>query len=550
MAANSNIPTIIKEEVCSDDEPDIRMVTNSQEIVETGFDQRILKSQHIELHIKEEPEYIIEENYLQDDNFSSPGECTNKVLTNHAKNSDQNNMNHKVYKRKSEFSAENKEFLEENCKNLKKPRIFLKSGRKTAFKNSCEDDSDEEEKEKIDDKIQFSKVEIDDFQIKQEPEEHFIDDLDEVLMITHPSNEDTRAAKVTQEQLECHEKYIIETYIVDESSSEEVENFVIEEEPEENIGHCFEENSYEVDNSSNGTENPVIKQEPEENIEDYSEEILLEQLILNDCMKKTENFAQLSETCIEKLTELTKKVNSSSEFDLESINISQMRKNSLNTSSKMSRNSQNLQFSKESFPNSSEQSSSKTFMDSKTHTKAIRIDSENFIEIPQMVLNQYSIKKFSFEIEKQHESSVIINNIPYYTCTICSIVFISQSDTFEHFKTTHAASDKPFKCWKCKADYYYWKNLAHHLKTHDENKTFTCKYCFYPFKVKESLDKHLEKVHSDRNDEISCDICGVRNFDTEEELMDHKGRHSGRRNIIEIEEVEESNERKAVKSKF
>ena len=166
-------------------------------------------------------------------------------------------------------------------------------------------------------------------------------------------------------------------------------------------------------------------------------------------------------------------------------------------------------------------------------SKTIRLDKTDLSELPSNVMEKLYLQKHSVRFEKKEGQVINMFNIPYYVCTSCSTVFATQNIFFIHYKTLHATVEKPFDCWKCVTSYFTWKDLLTHLKCHDEIRSFSCKYCFHPFKFKETLEKHLKSVHLGKVEKISCDVCG-RNFDNETDLLIHKNRHAKATKVDDI----------------
>ncbi|XP_070508950.1 zinc finger protein 132-like [Chironomus tepperi] len=172
-------------------------------------------------------------------------------------------------------------------------------------------------------------------------------------------------------------------------------------------------------------------------------------------------------------------------------------------------------------------------------SKSIRLDKSDLSELPGIVMETFRLKRHSINFEKKDGQVLNMFNIPYYVCTTCSTIFATQNVFFMHFKALHATVEKPFECWKCTTSFCTWKELLTHLKCHDENRLFNCKICFYPFKLRESYEKHMRTVHVDKVEKISCEICG-RNFDNERDMLTHKNRHAGVGKIVHVGDVRSS----------
>ncbi|CAG9812270.1 unnamed protein product [Chironomus riparius] len=164
-------------------------------------------------------------------------------------------------------------------------------------------------------------------------------------------------------------------------------------------------------------------------------------------------------------------------------------------------------------------------------SKTIRLDKTDLTELPTNVMEKFNLQKHSVNFEKKEGQVINMFKVPYYVCTTCLTVFDTQNNFFMHYKTLHATVEKPFDCWKCVTSFCTWKDLLTHLKCHDEIRSFSCKYCFHPFKFKETLEKHLKTVHVEKVENMSCNVCG-RNFDSEKDLLVHSNRHARATQIV------------------
>jgi len=176
-------------------------------------------------------------------------------------------------------------------------------------------------------------------------------------------------------------------------------------------------------------------------------------------------------------------------------------------------------------------------------SKSIRLDKDDIAELPIKVMENFMLKKHSVNFEIREGQVINMFNIPYYICTSCSTVFATQNIFFMHYKILHATVEKPFECWKCVTSYCSWKALLIHLKCHDQNRQFLCNYCFFPFKLRDTLEKHIKNVHVEKVEKISCEICG-RRFDNERAMLIHKNRHA------QVTRIGENKSSHTVQSKF
>lgn len=176
-------------------------------------------------------------------------------------------------------------------------------------------------------------------------------------------------------------------------------------------------------------------------------------------------------------------------------------------------------------------------------SKSIRLDKDDIAELPIKVMENFMLKKHSVNFEIREGQVINMFNIPYYICTSCSTVFATQNIFFMHYKILHTTVEKPFECWKCVTSYCSWKALLIHQKCHDQNRQFLCNYCFFPFKLRDTLEKHIKNVHVEKVEKISCEICG-RRFDNERAMLIHKNRHA------QVTRIGETKSSHTVQSKF
>ncbi|KOB67028.1 hypothetical protein OBRU01_20317, partial [Operophtera brumata] len=75
----------------------------------------------------------------------------------------------------------------------------------------------------------------------------------------------------------------------------------------------------------------------------------------------------------------------------------------------------------------------------------------------------------------------------------CDKTFFLNAELLLHLKTH--GDERPFTCALCPKTYKSKKALVVHMNSHEEQRQFLCKVCKKLFLTKENLDLHLEKIH-------------------------------------------------------
>ncbi|CAG4980426.1 unnamed protein product [Colias eurytheme] len=109
-------------------------------------------------------------------------------------------------------------------------------------------------------------------------------------------------------------------------------------------------------------------------------------------------------------------------------------------------------------------------------------------------------------------------------CTICGLIFASQSGLGKHLRCTHKiVQPKTVFCHICNEGFNDKRQLKlHYLRVH-LNVSYTCQFCKKVFKAKESYRRHVVFKHQNKrpNSELqTCDQCSE-TFSDEFELSRH-----------------------------
>ncbi|XP_015121787.1 zinc finger protein 91 isoform X1 [Diachasma alloeum] len=107
-----------------------------------------------------------------------------------------------------------------------------------------------------------------------------------------------------------------------------------------------------------------------------------------------------------------------------------------------------------------------------------------------------------------------------FKCTVCSFSSASRQVLSYHM-TTH----KPVKdvtCEICGKEFFSKGRMRAHMITHNKNRELMCKYCSHHFSSADTLQKHLDNVHSR---DYVCDICG-KATKSRKALHNHQNVHS------------------------
>uniref|UniRef100_A0AAV2MM01 Uncharacterized protein n=1 Tax=Knipowitschia caucasica TaxID=637954 RepID=A0AAV2MM01_KNICA len=120
-----------------------------------------------------------------------------------------------------------------------------------------------------------------------------------------------------------------------------------------------------------------------------------------------------------------------------------------------------------------------------------------------------------------------------FHCEICDKRF-SQQFAYDSHKRIHT-DERPYPCTVCNHSFKHRSNLRFHMRTHTGEKPFSCPICFQGFTRNSSVRRHVEG-HKGYNrgplegatQPFICSICGF-GFNTKLNLLYHKRSHKTRR---------------------
>lgn len=125
-------------------------------------------------------------------------------------------------------------------------------------------------------------------------------------------------------------------------------------------------------------------------------------------------------------------------------------------------------------------------------------DSQRFYQI----LNDNALEMTVSDSETESETEFLNSDWkpkkPSYSCSKCDKLFDRKYKTMLHMKEEHDESEFTDKCLTCDNYFPNTEICTRHRKTHCENqaKQFSCAVCKMKFMWQESLDVHIEKLHS------------------------------------------------------
>ena len=134
--------------------------------------------------------------------------------------------------------------------------------------------------------------------------------------------------------------------------------------------------------------------------------------------------------------------------------------------------------------------------------------------------------RFEFHIQKEHKGQKA------FTCDTCNTGFTRRNEMLFHKSLKHGEEGtfaKTKQCDICQKRCHP-KEFKIHLKSHSETKAeyYKCNLCFFEFKIKSSLEKHIERDHlgipNTPKKIYHCDICG-KSYRSQSGLKDHKANY-------------------------
>ncbi|XP_069464939.1 zinc finger protein ZFP2-like isoform X2 [Ambystoma mexicanum] len=111
-----------------------------------------------------------------------------------------------------------------------------------------------------------------------------------------------------------------------------------------------------------------------------------------------------------------------------------------------------------------------------------------------------------------------------HSCDACSKRFRTQTALAHHMKTH--TDERPYKCTECLKCFRQSSHLVAHLSVHTGLKPYKCKTCDKSFRQKATLNNH-ERIHTGEKPFL-CSICG-KAFSRSEVLHVHQRIHTGER---------------------
>ncbi|KAM3955213.1 uncharacterized protein ACR2FA_010910 [Aphomia sociella] len=109
-----------------------------------------------------------------------------------------------------------------------------------------------------------------------------------------------------------------------------------------------------------------------------------------------------------------------------------------------------------------------------------------------------------------------------YECNECQIVFNKKSNLDVHCQTHHQTKSKS-RCEMCSITFKSRYCLRRHLKIKQMMQENTCVKCQKKFLCKEQLAKHIQNKHTYKNVIFECDFCSLK-FKVKHSLQTHMNR--------------------------
>lgn len=144
----------------------------------------------------------------------------------------------------------------------------------------------------------------------------------------------------------------------------------------------------------------------------------------------------------------------------------------------------------------------------------------------EKVLKTKHLVWFIYHMEKcrRGEGSCLPGEIDNYLCHICSKPFTSKQTLNMHVNYVHSI-DRPFSCSMCTKSYKIKSELTQHEMTHSDHYNYSCETCGKQFRGKVNLRMHMKTHLSDDEKKHVCTMCGHR-FARLQHLRNHLTTHS------------------------
>ena len=155
------------------------------------------------------------------------------------------------------------------------------------------------------------------------------------------------------------------------------------------------------------------------------------------------------------------------------------------------------------------------------NTHNSRLNSDGQLDfVTENLLNKYHYN--SRNVNDATELDSIIYHTDSYKCELCGQI-LQSAGLFHRHLQTH--DKKPWRCNICHHKFDSPDNLKHHMLLHDDLDTYKCEICGKEVKRFHSLKRHM-LLHSNDNRNYSCDVCN-KSFRFSYHLTEHKRVHSG-----------------------